>query len=180
MMILTGQEEQIIHPHQTQDRDGETWLTLFTVTGQQNTSHGDAWNVATVSLSPFIGRVVQLRFRGMTGGYYTSDIAFDNINITDGGVNKEFAETGIVDVRNYPNPFSTQTTIEFDLPKDIPVTLFVSDMTGKQIAVILDNEQQYAGKNQVTFDGSNYPSGMYYYTIQAGEYAATKKMVLTK
>ena len=89
---------------------------------------------------------------------------------TDGGMN----------VENFPNPFSENTTIVFDLPEDGRVTMFVSDMTGKLVAVLLDNEQQFAGTNQVIFDGSNYPNGTYYYTIQVGEYTATKKMVLMR
>jgi len=68
-------------------------------------------------------------------------------------------------LHNYPNPFTGQTTIEFTLLKDAPVTLFVSDVTGKQIAVLLNND---------------YPAGMYYYTIQAGQYYRTQKMILAK
>jgi len=107
-----------------------------------------------------------------------NNIAAQEINITCNG-NKESAEMGI-DVRNYPDPFSEETTIEFDLPKDTPVTLFVSDMTGRQVAVLIENEQKNVGKHQVTFDGSDYAAGMYYYTIRAGEYVTTQKMILAK
>jgi len=85
-----------------------------------------------------------------------------------------------VDIRNYPNPFNEQTTIEFTLEKDVPVTLFVSDMTGKQIAILISDEQKLKGTHQAIFDGNNYPAGMYYYTIQAGDYVATQKMTLVK
>jgi len=85
-----------------------------------------------------------------------------------------------VDIRNYPNPFTQQTTIEFTLEKDVPVTLFVSDLTGKQIAVLLDDEQKLKGTHQAIFDGNNYLAGMYYYTIQAGNYVSTQKMTLVK
>jgi len=60
------------------------------------------------------------------------------------------------------------------------VTLFVADVTGKQIAVLLDNQQRTKGTHRVVFDGSNYPAGMYYYTIHTGDYVATQKMTLMK
>jgi len=83
-------------------------------------------------------------------------------------------------LRNYPNPFTGQTTIEFILTQDTPVTLFVSDVTGKQVAVLLNNNKKTQGTHSVTFDGNNYPAGMYYYTIQAGDLYGTQKMILAK
>jgi len=65
-----------------------------------------------------------------------------------------------ITIKNYPNPFTGQTTIEFTLEKDVPVTLFVVDVTGKQIAVLLDDELRTAGTHQVTFDGSSHPAGI--------------------
>lgn len=83
-------------------------------------------------------------------------------------------------IKNYPNPFTGQTTVEFDLPEDAEVNLFVSDMTGKQIARLLDNKPRLKGTHQIVFDGRDYPAGIYYYTIQAGQYMATQKMTLIK
>jgi len=83
-------------------------------------------------------------------------------------------------IKNYPNPFTGQTTIEYNLPNDSPVMLVVTDFTGKQIAVLVNGEQKPKGIHTVSFDGSNYPTGMYYYTIQAGEYVETQKMILMK
>jgi len=82
--------------------------------------------------------------------------------------------------KNIPNPFTGKTTIEFTLKEDSPVTLSVFDVNGKQIAVLLNNKQQSVGAHQVTFDGNDYPAGMYYYTVQAGEYIETQKMTLVK
>lgn len=110
---------------------------------------------------------------------YNNDDRKKYITVTCGPAERQSTGEGM-NVNNFPSPFSESTAIEFDLPEDGPVTLFVSDMTGKRVAVLLDNEQQYAGINQVIFDGSNYPAGTYCYTIQAGEYTATKKMVLMR
>lgn len=81
-------------------------------------------------------------------------------------------------LRNYPNPFKGQTTIEFDLLEDTAVTLYVSDITGKKIEVLLNDEHKFSGIHQVTFDGRLHPAGVYYYTILAGENLTTKKMIL--
>ncbi len=95
-------------------------------------------------------------------------------------VGEEIIDNELMPLRNYPNPFTGQTTIEFTLSKDTPVTLFVSDAMGRQIAVLLNNDQKTEGIHSLTFDGNEYPAGMYYYTIQAGEYYGTQKMILAK
>jgi len=115
--------------------------------------------------------------------FSTAALVADNSGEEPENVNQaeeRLANEESVFFKNYPNPFTGQTTIEFTLSKDTPVTLSVADVTGKQIAVLLNNEQQTTGTHQVTFDGSSHPAGMYYYTIQAGEYIGTQKMTLIK
>jgi len=80
----------------------------------------------------------------------------------------------------YPNPFSEQCLIDFNLVQDNAVTVSVSDLMGKKIATVVNNKQKVAGKHQVNFDGNNLPAGIYYCTIQAGNHIKTQKMVLTK
>ncbi len=94
--------------------------------------------------------------------------------------NKQETDKQQIAIRNYPNPFTGQTTIEFNVSKDTPVSLIISDAMGRQVEVLLDNEVKTEGTHLTTFDGSNYPTGMYYYTIRAGEYTDTQKMVLIK
>ena len=84
----------------------------------------------------------------------------------------------VIDISNRPNPFNGQTTIEFNLPEDAEVTLFISDMNGKQIARLLDGKPTHKGTHQVVFDGHDYPAGIYYYTIQAGQHITTQKMII--
>ncbi len=95
-------------------------------------------------------------------------------------IESENDENEPVSLRNYPNPFTGQTTIEYTLSNDSPVTLFVSDVTGKKIAMLLSSDKKDKGTHSITFDGSNYPPGMYYYTIQVSEKMKTKKMILAK
>jgi hypothetical protein len=81
--------------------------------------------------------------------------------------------------QNYPNPFNPSTKIKFDIPSSSFTTVAVSDVVGKKISVLASQELS-AGSYEVTFDGSNLPSGIYFYKIEAGEYVNIKKMVLVK
>ena len=82
-------------------------------------------------------------------------------------------------IQNYPNPFNPITKIRFDLPKNANVKLTIYDMLGREIETIV-NEHLNAGSYEVTFDGTKYTSGVYYYRLNAGEFVETKKMILVK
>jgi photosystem II stability/assembly factor-like uncharacterized protein len=81
--------------------------------------------------------------------------------------------------QNYPNPFNPTTNINFSLPKSGLVTLKVYDMTGKEVAVVL-NEFKNAGTYIVGFSAANLPSGAYFYRLSSGNLVDTKKMILVK
>jgi len=81
--------------------------------------------------------------------------------------------------QNYPNPFNPVTNIKYQLPKDGFVSLKVYDITGREIAKLV-SEQKQAGYYTVSFNGSNFASGVYFYRIQAGDFVQVKKMVLVK
>ena len=81
--------------------------------------------------------------------------------------------------QNYPNPFNPVTHLEFGISKSGFITLKVYDMLGKEV-ITLVNENKSAGKYVVEFDGSNLPSGIYFYKFTAGEFSETKSMVLLK
>jgi hypothetical protein len=81
--------------------------------------------------------------------------------------------------QNYPNPFNPNTNIRYQIANNIFVVLRVYDILGKEIATLV-NEKLSAGTYEVKFDGTNLPSGVYYYKIEAGKYSATKKMLLIK
>ncbi len=80
---------------------------------------------------------------------------------------------------NYPNPFNPTTVIDYQLPRDSHVTLKVYDILGSEVAALVDGEVS-AGYHEVTFDGSKFASGVYFYRISAGSYNQTKKMLLIK
>lgn len=81
--------------------------------------------------------------------------------------------------QNYPNPFNPKTEISYQLPKAAKVTLKVFDVLGRAVATLV-NQNQDAGNYQVAFDGSNLATGIYIYSIQAGEFHESKKMLLVK
>ena len=89
--------------------------------------------------------------------------------------------------QNYPNPFNPSTTIRYQIPEvggtgsDAPVrvSLSVYNMLGQQIAKLVDSEQS-PGYKSVGFDAGALPSGIYFYTLTAGTFTETKKMVVMK
>jgi photosystem II stability/assembly factor-like uncharacterized protein len=86
--------------------------------------------------------------------------------------------------QNYPNPFNPTTKIRFDIPQavgrgDRSVKMRVYDLLGRELSVLV-NEELNAGTYEVDFDGSDLPSGVYYYKLATGSYTQTKKMVLLK
>lgn len=81
--------------------------------------------------------------------------------------------------QNYPNPFNPDTRIRFSVPADGKVTLKVFDITGGLTAELLNTEKK-KGTYEVSFNGSNFSSGVYFYRITAGNFTQTKKMMLIK
>ncbi|MBT8380685.1 MAG: T9SS type A sorting domain-containing protein [Ignavibacteria bacterium] len=81
--------------------------------------------------------------------------------------------------QNYPNPFNPNTTIKYQVPELSFVTIKVYDILGTEVATLV-NEQKPARSYEVEFDGSGFPSGIYFYQLQAGDFIETKKMVLLK
>ncbi len=80
--------------------------------------------------------------------------------------------------QNYPNPFNPKTTIKYDIPKDGLVTIKIYDLLGREVFNL--REFKTSGSYEVKFDGSNFASGLYFYSIESGNFKETKKMVLVK
>ena len=86
--------------------------------------------------------------------------------------------------QNYPNPFNPTTQINYDLPENTFVSIIIYDVMGRKIKSLL-NDNQDAGYRSLQWNATNdlgqpVSAGMYIYTIQAGEFRSTKKMVLLK
>ncbi len=88
--------------------------------------------------------------------------------------------------QNYPNPFNPSTTIKYSIPvvetghaPSLLTSLKVYDILGREVTTLV-NEEKPAGNYQVTFDGSQLSSGVYFYQLKAGTYFSTKKLIMVK
>ncbi len=97
--------------------------------------------------------------------------------------------TSFILKQNYPNPFNPTTTISYSIPtvvsrteattQSVNVTLDVYNVLGQKVATLV-NKEQTPGNYGVQFNASDLPSGVYFYTLHAGDLVATKKMILMK
>jgi len=94
-------------------------------------------------------------------------------------VEVEIAPVNYTLYQNYPNPFNPSTVIRYALPVAGMVTIDVFNALGEKVSTLL-NGQVEAGFNQVSFDATNLPSGLYFYRIQSGDFTSIKKMLLMK
>jgi hypothetical protein len=81
--------------------------------------------------------------------------------------------------QNYPNPFNPISNIKFQMSNFAFANLKVYDVLEKEV-VTLVNEQLEPGTYEVVFDGTNYPSGVYFYLLKTDEFVETKKMIIIK
>jgi choice-of-anchor B domain-containing protein len=86
--------------------------------------------------------------------------------------------------QNYPNPFNPATVINYEIPSNVKsersnVKLVIYNNLGKEVNTLV-NAAQSAGNYEVKFDGSNLPSGIYFYRLTAGDFSETKQMTLLK
>jgi hypothetical protein len=81
--------------------------------------------------------------------------------------------------QNFPNPFNPATTIQFSLPQAGAVTLKIYNLLGEEVKTLLE-EYRDGGKHSVQFKANSLASGIYFYRIQSGSFAETKKMILLR
>lgn len=94
--------------------------------------------------------------------------------------------TGYKLFQNYPNPFNPSTIIKFSVPSEekihrmsLPLTIKVYDVLGNEIVTLINTEKK-SGVYEVEFDGSQIPSGVYFYQMKTENFVQTKKMILMK
>jgi hypothetical protein len=79
--------------------------------------------------------------------------------------------------QNYPNPFNTETTINWQIAENSKVTLKVSDLVGRTVTILVD-EQRPAGQYETQFNAASLPKGIYFCHLKAGKNVQTRKMIL--
>ncbi|MGA7160835.1 MAG: T9SS type A sorting domain-containing protein [Bacteroidota bacterium] len=81
--------------------------------------------------------------------------------------------------QNYPNPFNPTTKIDFALPQRGLTKIIIYDLLGRDIQTLINRDLE-AGYHEVNVDAGNFPSGVYFYRLQSGDFIQTKKMILMK
>ncbi len=177
--------------------DGTTWIPLEGMYTNPGTGsfqpNGEplydgtqlTWVNEKIDISSYIGEEVKFRFLLRSDGYITEDGWYvDDVNLivyefvpTD-AEQFEVVENYILH-QNYPNPFNPSTVIKFQVPDPGFVLLKVFDLLGNEIRTLVSENKQ-PGSYETTFDASGLPSGVYFYTLKAGDYINTKKMLLVK
>lgn len=110
---------------------------------------------------------------GETVYKYTSEI------ISDVGGSLPLVPTEFSLFQNFPNPFNPVTTILFTIPYEENVQLQIFNINGELMETLI-NKKLGVGEYEMIFVGSKLPSGVYFYTLKAGSFTETKKMILLK
>ncbi|MCW8810160.1 MAG: T9SS type A sorting domain-containing protein [Ignavibacteriaceae bacterium] len=130
------------------------------------------WDADSLNVAVFV------QSTGSMTVYQSETISYNELNVT-GLKNSKIIPDEFVLEQNYPNPFNPSTIIKYQIPKQEFVSLKVFDALGNEVATLVNDEQQ-AGSHNVNFNSAGLASGIYFYKIQAGNFIATKKMVLMK
>ena len=150
--------------------DETEWQIIGSIKGNgttaQNKSYSFVDNVSNIAASTINYRLKQVDFDGAF--HFSNEVSvYDNI--------VHSFELG----QNYPNPFNPSTKIKFSIPITAKVKIEVFNISGNKVATLLD-EQKEAGIHEVGFNASKLASGVFLYKISAGNFSATKKMLLVK
>jgi hypothetical protein len=122
---------------------------------------------------------------GATGPFadstQTTDLFFAEVDFEElvVGVEDEIVVNSFNLEQNYPNPFNPSTSINFTLAEKSDVSLKVFDVLGNEVATLVNTTRE-AGKHSVNFDATELASGLYIYTLNAGTFTSSKKMMLLK
>ena len=147
------------------------WKYISFVPGSSNSTSPKEYSFTDKDVSEnnsYTYKLIQIDINGTTT--YSKEVE----------INADFTPIEYFLSQNYPNPFNPSTVIKYSLPVSSFVSLRVYNAIGKEVANLV-NEMQPASEHIVNFDGSKYGSGVYYYTIKAGNnFRETKKMILVK
>ncbi len=143
-----------------------TYASGFGVIGQQYDSHGGGGTGSqTITLKG-----------GIINGVLLGDTSTTSVHLISLAVPENYSLK-----QNYPNPFNPSTKINYEIKSAGFVSIKVFDLLGKEVASLV-NEKQNVGSYAVDFNSTDFslPSGIYFYTLSAGEFKETRKMVLVK
>ena len=171
---VTWTDPEKFTPVTTPNMDWD-WVSL----AESNPVTGDICTVNMVmQADPIAGSQVNGAFGGVTAMFYHFSTEVDLPKGTGVGDDDNLVNTFLLE-QNYPNPFNPSTSIKYTLAEKSNVILKIYDVLGNEIATLVNSEKE-VGPHEVNFEASNLSSGLYIYTIQAGNFTASKKMMLLK
>ncbi len=135
-------------------------------------------SVARLSTNGSLGESATITIVDLMNTPYTKDVV---VTIGELFTSNEVESklSGFSLYQNYPNPFNPSTQINYSIPSATTVKLDIFNSVGQRVTTLV-NEQQIAGNYSVQFDASSLSSGVYFYTIRAGDFVETRKMLLIK
>jgi hypothetical protein len=180
---------QYDHAYIRVSNDGVNWTTFWT-NGLEITDN--TWNQIPIDISDVADNQETVYIRWTMGttdggwrycGWNIDDVEIYAIENVLTATN-ELPQKSDVLLTNYPNPFSVQTLIEYELVEDAKVTLNILDLNGKLVKTLVDQPES-AGIKQVTWDarnesGNQVETGIYIYQLKVGNRSLGKKMLLSR
>jgi hypothetical protein len=154
-------------------RDEENFTQIGFISGRGTSTEINSYNYldTEIETGKYYYRLKQTDFDGT--------FKYLNVVLVDVGLPKQFQLS-----QNHPNPFNPTTTVKFQLPVDANVRIDLYNSIGQKVSELLNSDLS-GGVHEVSFEGSNLSSGIYYYTMNAigkdgNNFTSTKKMILMK
>jgi hypothetical protein len=154
---------------------------VYSVNDQSVYTSGDSVLSAfeTLELDPvYNGQQVYIAFHHDANDKFI--LYLDEIMLTEGVTGMQEGSANNVSISgNRPNPAIDETYIHYSLNSPGPVSVIVYDIAGKEIMRLSEGNKS-KGAHTVKIDVSQLPAGIYYYTVNAGEYKAAKRMIVSR
>jgi len=179
---ILGLETQLLEDYEASEEGQFTFLhDLITLVEENDYGLGICyWAPDWISTNQFGSPWENQALFDFDGELLDAISVFDNSSVAI----KRIDNFSLNNIYNYPNPFNPITTLRYDLPEDAFVRITVYDMLGKVVSNLLNTNQSSGNKsvqwNATNNQGQPVSAGLYLYTIEAGDFRQTKKMILLK
>lgn len=135
------------------------------------------WRTLRIQNVPISSGVHQFRVQALSPGFNLNSFTF--ITVSTGVNSKSGNDLTFQLNQNFPNPFNPSTVIDFQVPANGFVTLKIFDILGREVDIPVRGKMA-AGDHKVTWNGDAFPSGIYFYRLEAGGSVRTRSMLLLK
>jgi hypothetical protein len=160
---------------------GVTYPYNFSILVKDTTLPSGGACVFTSEVGDYIYRIQSSGRISVVQGNAGAGATFMMVNgtLATGAIPNKVLPSSFVLYQNFPNPFNPSTTISYQLPRTVHVTVKVYDVLGREMETLVD-ETKPAGRYEVEFNGSRCSSGIYFCRMIAGSFTATRKLLLLK